>query len=349
MAVSMPSDVFIPQLVLGYARQAFTDSIEPLSKLAGPSPNAPIRLTNQDAFMAGQYVQGPTFKRIGSLVSRRDITSNSAATPLKLEATNNIGVKLHKKIGPVEFTYDAQRLAGLGADAIRGLFSQEVGRQAGEAMAYAVQGDVIAALSGIADGMAATAHTLTVWAASGTRVNLSPSLLNRGLSLLGDARDRFRRFAGVIARSESVEDLFGTALGAGFPGVADVAQGQGSLQTNTLGMPLAVVDDPTLTVADAGWDKYITMLVGPGALDVGFTLPMTIYEPFVDTSRETVTVRWRADFDFVLRASGATWDTANGGANPNTATLATGSNWDPTSSSNKEVPVVKLVHNYSNN
>ncbi len=119
--------------------------------------------------------------------------------------------------------------------------------------------------------------------------------------------------------------------------------------TNTLGMDFAMTDDSTLTVADAGFDKYITLLVGPGALQLWFTLPMTIYPMFQTTLPEQVLNRWRADSDFAVGTHGATYDSANGGANPTDAALATSTNWDSTVSSHKEVKIIKIVHNYSGN
>ncbi len=347
MAVTNPSDLFIPEVAAEYSSQAFVQSLELMQGLVGaPGSGAPIELMNDPVFgVEGQYLTRPVFKRIGStLVARRDITSNSGLTPVNLTGGTEIAAKIHRRIGPVDVSVDAANLSRATPEQI----SAEIGKQAGEELMLNIQQSIIASLNGIVDG-STTTHTVTSWAAA-TRTNLSPSLLDGGLNIFGDYRERFRRSAKILTRSEAVRDLFADAQGRAFNGVGDKALA-GVMDTNTLGMGVPLmVDSASLTVADAGFDKYITLLIGAGCLQVWFTKPMTFYPNFQVLDQEQVLNRTRADADFAIGAHGASYDTAAGGANPNDTALALSTNWDSNPYSNhRELKIAKLVHNYSGN
>jgi hypothetical protein len=346
MAVTLPSDFFLPQLALQYMRQGFYESLQPMQRLVSQTdPSAPICLVNDPTMEVSQYVQGPTFQRMGtSAVSLRDITSNSAATPIKISAVNDIGVKCHRKAGPFEWTLDAARLAGLGNDDMSraAAITQEISTQVGEYLGLNVQRSIIAALRGMVEAMTSTLHTSTVWSST-SRTNIAPGILNSGLNLMGDARDYITHW---IFRSETLQDLYSDAIGRSFSNVGDRAL-MGNQDTNTLGRVRAITDDPNLIATPGGFNKYFTLGLGAQQLYLYFTQPLTMYQPYVATDRETVTVRLRWDFDFELRGRGLAWNSGAGGANPTDSALVTAANWTPTYSTHKEVRIVELVHNYS--
>lgn len=345
MSVTQASDLFIPQVCSEYARQAFVQSIEFMAKLVGTGP-APVQIMNDPTFnVEGQYIQRPTFSRIGSaLVTRRDITSVSSVTPQKLTGTNEVGVKIHRKIGPVDVSMDAANLSRASGEQI----SAELGRQFGEELALNLQHSMITAAIGAIDGVASTVNTTAPWSAT-ARTNLSPALLSAGLQLMGDQRERFKKEAMILTRSESLHDLYGDAMGRSFAGIGDLAL-KGDMGTNTLGMGFATVDDAALTLANAGFDHYYTLLLGTDFMQVWFTKPMTLYPvfgPILD--QEQVIIRLRADADIAIGMHGKTWDATNGGANPDDTALALSTNWDDTFSRHQEVRGIKIDHNYSGN
>lgn len=344
MATTQASDLFIPEVADQYTRQGFFDSLELMSGLVGTSENSPIRIMNSPVFnIEGQYVQRPKFKQISNLVTRRDVTSLAATTALKLEGANDIGVKCHSKIGPVEISKDASVLSRATPAEI----SQELGKKVGEQSAAYVQSFLIAALRGItSDATLAAAHQNSVWGAA-ARTNLSPSLINSTLNLMGDYRERFKRYARMVGRSESLNDLVDDAIGRSFPGIGDKALSGDYVNLNTLGLPWNMVDDANLTTADAGFDKYHTYIVGRDAMQVWFTKPITMYVPFLDLSKEQVLERLRGDMDFAIGANGMTWDGTT--ANPTKANLADGTKWSPTYTDHKQVGILEIVHNYSGN
>lgn len=340
MAETLPADLYIPTLAMDYARQAFVTKLHLLERFMGTAPGSPIRMMNDPTFQTqGQYLDRPVFKRIASLGSRRDLTSVSAVTDLELTSGNEKMVKVHKKLGGVKYSLDVGRVTKASAEEV----SAEVGRQCGEAAAEMVQATLIAATIGALDAMTDTAHTHAPWNAS-ARTNLRPEVLNAGLAKMGDSRSDI---VGFLTRSEPLQDLVDHYLGMGVSGVADAAVRGEVLPP--LGKALIAVDDSNLTAADAGHDKYHTLGYGADAVQIQFTLPLTMYPPFLDTSTEQVCYRIRGDFDYALGVRGMGYNSGAGGANPTDATLLSSANWSGVYSSHKEVQLIKITHNYSGN
>ncbi len=348
-AVSNVSDLFVPEVAMYYASQRFTQSLGLMQELMGPAGSgAPIEIMD-NLLMGfgnqGQYVQRPVFKRIGSsLVARRDITSNADTTPVNMTGDNEIAVKCNRRIGPLDFTADAVELTRATPEE----FSAEFGKQVGEEVALNLQTSIISAAVGIIGGVTASANTNSVWSAT-VRTNLSPSVLNSTLELMGDERERFRSQARLLTRSECLTDMISDATGRAYSGMGDLAlQGDTSRNTYGLGKPVTV-DAAALTVADAGFDKYLALILGAGFIQVWFSKPLHFYNPFQTTLPEQVLNRWRGDLDFIIGTHGAKWDTLNGGANPTDAALATTTNWDANFSRHQEVRGLLAVCNYSGN
>ncbi|MNE45483.1 hypothetical protein D3C80_1397680 [compost metagenome] len=54
------------------------------------------------------------------------------------------------------------------------------------------------------------------------------------------------------------------------------------------------------------------------------------------TGKENLITRLQGEFAYNMGVKGFKWDIGNGGANPNDATLGTGSNWDAVRGSHKD-------------
>jgi hypothetical protein len=340
-AITNPSDMFIPELAQEYLGYEFKDSLGVLGALAGPEAERPIRLINFGFLQnGGVYVQGPRFKKIAGLVARRDYTSNAEVDTKKLEARNDRGVQINLRLGPVAFTKDAEYLAGLS----EGTLEREFASQAAQALRLALQSHLLNACYGILAGMTGGAHTKSVYAASGTKVNLSTAVLAQALQKLGDRSDLITAW---VMRSEPYSDLLQAQLAAGVSGISDRAAA--GAFPHTLGRNFAVVDHAALFAAVSGetYDKWYSLGLGPGFLELEFIRAPIFYPAKLETEEEQVKVVLRGDVDFALRAGGVQWDAANGGANPTEAALALGSNWDPTYSDHREVSGLLLEHNCS--
>jgi len=90
MAISNASDFKI------YQEQFFggmTETLQQATDVMNEASRGAIAMTTQR--MKGDYQYESFFKQV-SLVTRQDITSNSAVTPVKLTQDENIRVKLHR-------------------------------------------------------------------------------------------------------------------------------------------------------------------------------------------------------------------------------------------------------------
>lgn len=346
MSITNVSDLFVPEVCAEYANKAFVQSLGLYSLMGPEGSGAPIELMSDPVVaVEGQYKQRPVLDQMGSaLVTRQDITSNSGVTPQKMTGSNEQMVKLFRKIGPVDFTYNVPIVTRADGEQL----SRALGEQAGQQLALNYQESILAALNGMVDAMTATAHTNTVWAAA-TRTNLSPSVLSSGLALMGDRREFFKKTARIVTRSECAVDLQNDGIGRSYPNVGDRAL-QGARNTNTLGMGDPVeIDSSRLTVADAGFDKYITLLLGSGCLQIDFCQPMKIYPLLNILDNEQAQYRWRADSAALLGGHGLSYNSGAGGANPTDTNLASSANWSVVYSQAREVQIIKNIHNMSSN
>ena len=338
MADTLPADMFIPEVAREYARQEFVENLS-MMELMGPGADSPIQLVNDPAFGSkGEYIQRPVFKRIASLGTRRDLTSTSAVTDLELTVGNEKAVKVHKKLGGVSFSLDAVRLSGAVG------LSMEIGKQFGENAATLVRDTLLSTIRGAIAAMTTTAHTHDVWNAS-ARTNISPELIQDWLDKFDDRQEKV---SALIIHNKMMGDLIKNYLGRGVQGVVD-QQLQRKIITETLGRRVHHLTSSILTTADAGNDKYRAVALGPGAVELGFSLPLEIYPPFLDTSKEQVMVRARADIDYWVGVKGMGYNSGAGGANPTDATLLSSANWSVVCSDAREVLLGELVANYGNN
>lgn len=344
MAITIPSDLFLRTLALPVFSYNFYKNMDLMKGFMGEDPMSPIVVDGIDFMASGEYADQPVLKPISSLIQVRDYTSGgSALTAAKLQTRNDNGVFCR-------FT----ALVNLGEDASRiawGTTQQRLVQHFLEQIALEwpalIQTYVIAIAKAAIDNMTSTLHTKNVWNAS-ARTNLSNGLILQGLALLTDKQQQY--FGGgrgvLVTRAESNYDLANYQLGAGVQGIADNMVRQGIPQTN--GIPYVLAQDASLTVTDAGFDKYITIGIGPGAIRIKLEVPR-FYAP--DQRLDTVSVSnfLRCDMDVYFEVPGMQYDKTNGGANPSLATIGTSTNWDPTYSDDREIPMFELIHNYSAN
>ncbi len=333
---SLPSDFTpIPQVLLPYARQAFVArSNKVLGQIVGGA-GAPVELVGDPGFSAGgQYLEGPTMTRIVS-ANRRDITSVSAITADKLAGVNNRGVAVQRRSNLVDHADDTY-IAGRSREQV----SAELGAQLGEVVADDMCSMIIAALVGIVEAVGSSLHTSNVWSAS-VRTNLSADLIDAGRFLMGDRMDQITH---MICRSEANRDLRSEGVGRSYDAVGGLML-QGADNQNQQGLIKAIRDDASLTVADAGFNKAITLLLGAGVLKIGFVKPVEI-ETIRVINLETKKSQWRADWDMFVQCPHMEYD-ATGGANPTNTTLGTAASWTDNMTSAKEMALVELIHNAS--
>ena len=271
----------------------------------------------------------------GSGIARRDISSTSSATAIKLTMDEFVGVKLNRINGPYEVNIDAFRKAGRGktAEAVSQEFSHVIGTQTAKVLPQEMLNRTLAALEAKLDSVAALEHGATA----------SPGLLETedlvdALALAGDSaggiklwvmhsRQYFQLLKDQIA--DAVYRADGMSIMQGTPA--------------TLGRPVLVTDSTSLVEASgvsSGVSAYsvLGLRAGAAVLDMS-EAPIAVLEGPL-TGRVNLFFRWQAEYAYNLKIKGCQWDQTNGGVNPTDSAVATATNWDTVVADNKLLPGV---------
>lgn len=276
--------------------------------------------------LPGAYEQSSFFQNIGSLVTRRDVTSVSAATDLALTQEEFISVKLNRKIGPVAQTLDAFRKKGLAAG--EGSLSFLIGTQVAKAVAVDQLNTGIAAAAAALAAQAAVYH-------DGSAGTVTNAMLVNALAKMGDSADRIVCW---VMHSKVYYDLVKQQIADNIFGISNMVVAQAS--PISLNRPILVTDSADL-FTDATPDTYITLGLTEDAVRLEDSEEETL-ETAIVTGLENLVVRLQGEFAYNLHVKGFKWDTTNGGANPANAAVATGSNWDKVVASYKDLGGVAL-------
>ena len=269
--------------------------------------------------LKGDYDRNAFFKSIANLVSRRATTgtaATAAATSLKPTQGEIIGVKLNRKIGPVDSTRDAfKKIASDESE-----FSMVVGQQAAKAM---LVDQLNTGLSGLV--AAIEGNSMNVAA---TGANLDYDDLVDIINQFGDASSDVVAFAmhskpwhDLIKKgiADKVDSVYGAAVFQGVPG--------------TLGRPVIVTDSPSLLVSGTT-NTYKTVGLTAGAVQVTNSEAADMVMDRV-TGQENIIWRMQGESAYNLKVKGYEWDIANGGENPTDTAVATTTNWDKAATDNK--------------
>lgn len=328
MAIGLKSDmkIYDPRMQGGY-RERIAQNIE----VFNAASRGAIRMTTVSR--AGDYNFEAFFKRASGLASRRDLTSTSAATGIKITQGESVSVKLSRKLGPIEMARDAFIKAGLNPGEDGAAFA--VGGFAAEAAMSERLSSAIAAGAGALSGQTEIVHA--VWDAT-TPVKLSNEVLVNGTAKRGD---RANEIVAWVMHSKPYYDLVGQQVADKVTGIADITMNGGS--PASLNKPIIVTDDPGLIVADAV-TKYVTLGLVADAITVEDTESEYIINEIV-TGGENLFYRMQGEYAYNLSIMGQAWDVANGGANPSAAAIATATNWDKVVDSHKSLGGVYILTN----
>lgn len=276
----------------------------------------------------GDYAKESFFKNIASLVTRRDTASVSAATDLLLSMDEIISVKLNRKIGPVNQTYDA--FAKVAMDMTPEAFSVLLGNMVGKAMQVEMLNSGLRSARAALMNNANTAHTV---ATNGTAKTAD---LVTGLSKFGDASNSVVAW---VMHSKVWFDLVQHQIGSGANG--DVVSGivVQAASPLTLNRPVIVTDSDALTVTGGSGSTAFTDYHTLGLTSQGIVIENSESERVVldeVTGLENLVVRLQGEYAYNAGVKGFKWDTTKG-ANPNDSTLGTGANWVKAVSDDKSV------------
>jgi len=281
----------------------------------------------QDANVPGQYVKQSFFKMPSGLVSRRIATgtgSTSAVTPVTVSQGENVDVRLSRKIGPVDVTFDSLRKTGITPET----FSMWLGQMMADARMQYMLNDALRA------ARAAINKTATMYDKSAlASKTLDRAALSAGMAKLGDQRDSVVAW---VTHSKSYGDLVTEAI-TPTAGAESIIQGVAlyGAAPPSLGRPVFVTDSAAL-VDDVTVDKYYTLGLVPGAIRI--RVDGQLAAPIIQevTGLENLCLRIQAEADWFVGILGYAYDVTNGGANPDDTALATTTNWDLAATSYKQ-------------
>lgn len=273
----------------------------------------------------GDFSQEAFFQVLSGMVSRRDNTSNAAATDQNLTQDEWISVKLNRKIGPVNQSRDSFRKIMMGKTEEEMSFI--LGQMAGKGM----QLDMLnAAVLAARSALTAQASVYRPVAASGT---LNTTALVDGLAAFGDAASQISCW---VMHSKAYYDLVKDQITSNIFGVSNFAVANAS--PVTLNRPVLVTDSASLVQTtgsgSAATTQYFTLGLTAGGAIVENTEEEELIVQDV-TGNENLAVRMQGEFAYNVGIKGFKWDITQG-ANPTNAALGTGANWKAVRQSYKD-------------
>jgi hypothetical protein len=278
----------------------------------------------------GEYEKESFFEAISasSLVTRQDLTSVAAATDNALTQDENIRVKLHRRVGPIAQAHKAFKMQNASPEEL----SLVIGRQVGKAMSEEMLNRGLAAARA---ALVATTNVLNDITGATVKTVTHTTLLNT-LRKFGDAHSRIKAW---VMHSESFFDLGVQAIA---DQVGSVAEGVITIfNVPGIARPIYVTDSASLIATGDTPDSYFVLGLAENAIQL---VESEQAEVAVDrvTGLEQLVTRVQGEYAYNLGLKGYKWDTANGGANPADAAVATGSNWDQAATSDKDLAGVVL-------
>jgi hypothetical protein len=293
------------------------------------SQNA-VRLVTRS--ILGDFERESFLKSTASLISRRDITSVSAVNDSNLNATEMVGVKINRRLGPVTQSRDAFRKIGVSPEE----FSFMLGQQSGPAIAV----DYINLAIGAVRAAVSNAGSALQYDAQNDSVNtLNHTAMVKGLAKFGD---RAARIVCWVMHSKNYFDLMAQQITDKLYEVAGATVYAGTIAT--FGKPVVVLDSPNLYTGTAGsvGDSYDVLGLVENAVEVAESEERDIISQPV-TGLENLVDRIQGEYAFNLRVKGCAWDMTYGGVNPADSATLTGQYWTQIVADIKEMPGIRIT------
>jgi len=281
----------------------------------------------------GDYEKSTFIDEISSLTSRRDTTSVSTATDLAMTQSEQVAVKMNRKIGPVAQTLDAWRKIGASAATMYLMF----GRQVGEAVTLDYFNSALTAVTAALRGQSALLYDAEDNASTKT---LNHTNLVDGLAKAGDGAGSIVAW---VMHSKSYFDLMKNAISDNVFQVGGVTITNGTVAS--LGRPIIISDASSLTeTSGSSATTYLTLGLRADAVAVIQSEAQEVISDVV-SGLENIVMRLQGEYAMNIKVKGMAWDVTNGAANPTDAALGTSTNWDKVATDDRSLPGVMVVHN----
>lgn len=316
----LPEGIIYPELVHSGLSETLVQNTDAFN---AASRNTIRLVTNR---RRGDFAQESFFKNVSTIVSRRVVSesspSNASVGSSAVPTGEKVSVKLNRRIGPIDQTFDSFRKLGDNVDL------EVLSFTLGEQIAKAVQIDQLdAGLRALVAGISnVAAITVDRGPSNSPQNTLDTATLVDGLATFGDAGSNVVMW---VMHSKPFYDLVKDQIAANIDGVSNFNVAQAT--PVTLNRPVLVTDSAALvddqTSSPVGTNEYTTLaLVADGAVLEDSEEEMLYTD--VITGNENIIARLQGEFAYNMQLKGFAWDVANGGVNPDNTALATGSNWD---------------------
>lgn len=322
----LPEGIIYPELVHGGMVETLVQNTDAFN---AASRNT-IRLVN--ARRKGDFAQESFFKNVNSLVNRRAVTGspeNPAVSSNPVPMDELISVKLNRRIGPIDQTFDSFRKLGDDVDL------EVLSFLLGEQIAKAVQIDQLDA--GLRSVVAAITNqaglTIDRGPANSPQTTLNTETLVDGLATFGDAGSRVVMW---VMHSKPFYDLVQDQIAANIDGVSNFNVAQAT--PITLNRPVLVTDSAALISQESSPEEaqYTTLGLTEDAVVLEDSEDEMLYTDVI-TGKDNIVARLQGEFAYNVKCKGFKWDVANGGVNPDDTALATGTNWDSVMDNTKDL------------
>jgi hypothetical protein len=277
----------------------------------------------------GDYEKESFVKSLSGLVTRQDTTSVAAVTDQALTQDDEIRVKVHRKIGPVAQAKKAFKMISEDPQTLSFILGQQQAQAVAEDMLNTGLSAAVAALA----NQSAVKNDIT----SATVKTITHTNMLQTLAKFGDAADRIVAF---VMHSTQFFDL-------GVQSIADQIESVASsvitaFKVQGFNKPFLVTDSASLIVTGDTPDSYYVLGLAQDGLQLLQSEDMDIVSNETITGLEQLVLRYQGEYAYSIGVKGFQWDTTAGGANPEAATVATGSNWDKVRTSTKDLAGVIL-------
>lgn len=310
-----------------FSAAMFESLYQQLNAFNAVSRGSIVLNTNQ---LKGYYAKRAFYPLVSSIVTRRDLTSVSAATDLAIAQSEEVSVKIFRKYGPAAVTPGSIKTSG----ASEAELVAAIGRNYGEEKLKSwLNTGLIACEAALQDQAA-----LTLDVTGESTKTLKSVYLAQALQKMGDQQGNIVAW---VMHSKPFSDLIQAQITENVTDVASVVLYGGS--PASFNRPIIVTDSSALTDANgSSTDTYNVLGLVAGGIQISESEPDTDFMGYVSGLEQLI---WRVqrEFSFSVGLKGLAWDTSNGGANPTDATLAVSGNWDQVASDDKGLPGVRIV------
>lgn len=301
-----------------YYQPAIIETLSQMVNKFNAASRGAIILTTEG--FDGDFLQNSFFTALHSAQRRVDrYATNDAVSSTALAQTKESAVKVAGGFGPVLF--EPAQMTWLQKPT--GEAIAHISKSFAEAMMQdQLNTGIAAAVAAISNQSAATYNGLAV----SPDLGISQVTLNRSHALFGDHSGSLiaQVMTGSVAHKLIGQNLGDQLFNSGNVTVLDI-----------LGKAVIVTDAPALYETISGApdkEKVLSLVAGGVVVSDGGDMVSNVQ---TSNGKLRIETTMQVDYTFGLGLKGYTWDTTNGGKSPTDAELATGSNWDRTTTSIK--------------